>query len=92
MDLEAHRGGRASQDHIFGGAMAAAWLNMLISWLPFLILFAFWLYFMKRMKSSRQPELVERAFQHYDRTEALLERIALTLERGETAGRSSSRV
>lgn len=57
-----------------------AWLNMLISWFPFILLIAFWIFFMKKMKTSRQGELVERTFQHMDRVEALLERIARNLE------------
>ena len=57
------------------------WWNAIMSWVPFLLLIGFWVYFLKKMKVSRQRELVERAFQHYDRTEALLERIAVQLER-----------
>jgi len=30
---------------------------------------------------NRQPEMIARAFQHYDRVEALLERIAAASER-----------
>jgi len=60
-----------------------AWWNAIISWFPFLLLIGFWIYFIKRMKFSRQRELIELSFQHYARVEALLERIALALERGE---------
>jgi ATP-dependent Zn protease len=57
------------------------WWNMFISWLPLIILIIFWAFFVKKFKMSRQPELIERTFQHYDRIEALLERIAVASER-----------
>jgi flagellar biogenesis protein FliO len=57
------------------------WWNMFISWLPLIILIVFWAFFVKKFKMSRQPELIERTFQHYDRIEALLERIAVASER-----------
>jgi hypothetical protein len=63
-----------------GGAMTRTTWNMLISWAPFILLIGFWVYFMRRMRTSRQGELIERTFNHYDRVEALLERIALNLE------------
>jgi ATP-dependent Zn protease len=59
------------------------WWNLFISWSPFLLLIAFWIYFMKRFRSSRHQELVERNFVHMDRVEALLERIAKAQERGD---------
>lgn len=58
-----------------------AWWNAIVSWIPFLLLIAFWVFFMKRMKTSRQGELIERSFDHMARVEALLERIATSLER-----------
>jgi flagellar biogenesis protein FliO len=57
------------------------WWNMFISWLPLIILIIFWAFFVKKFNMSRQPELIERTFQHYDRIEALLERIAVASER-----------
>jgi len=59
-----------------------AWWNMLVSWFPFLLLIGFWLYFMKRFRASRQQELVERSFQHMERVEASLDRIARAVENG----------
>jgi len=56
------------------------WWNVFISWVPFLLLLAFWFYFMKKMKTSRQGQLLERSFQHMERVEALLERIAASLD------------
>ena len=58
-----------------------AWWRAIISWVPFLLLIGFWIYFVRKMKMSRQRELIERSFIHYDRVEALLDRIAVTLER-----------
>jgi ATP-dependent Zn protease len=57
------------------------WWNALISWLPFLLLIAFWVFFMKKMRVSRQGDLIDRSFEHQARVEALLERIAVSLER-----------
>ena len=58
-----------------------SWWNVFISWLPFLLLIAFWIFFMTRMRAGRQGELIERSFQHMDRVEALLERIAVGIDR-----------
>ena len=49
--------------------------NVAITWAPLVLILAFWVFFMKRMKVSRQGELVERNFQHMERVEALLENI-----------------
>ena len=63
------------------------WLNWAlratVTLLPFLVLLAFWVYFAKRMR--RQAELIERSFQHMERVETLLERIAQATEK---AGRA----
>jgi len=56
------------------------WWNFILSWSPFLLLIVFWIFFMKRMGGSRYGALIERSFQHMDRVEALLERIAVGLE------------
>ena len=61
------------------------WWNIFVSWMPFILLLMFWLFFMKKMKTSRQGELIERSFQHMDRVEALLERIASNLEKQRSA-------
>ncbi len=55
----------------------------IISWVPFILLIVFWIYFVRKIKMSRHGELTERSFQHMDRVEALLERIADQLERAE---------
>jgi len=55
--------------------------GVVITWAPLLLILAFWVFFMSRMKVSRQGELVERNFQHMDRVEKLLERILEELER-----------
>jgi len=56
------------------------WLSAVVSWVPFLALIAFWVYFLKKMKTSRQAALVERSFQHMERVETLLEGIAARLD------------
>ena len=66
-----------------------AWWNVVISWLPFLIIVGFWVYFMRKTKASRYGALTERSFQHMERVEALLERIATSLDQrgaGEPSG------
>lgn len=55
----------------------------LFSWLPIVFMVALWLYFMGRIRSTRQRELGE-LFQRLERVEGLLGRIAVTLERGAT--------
>ena len=59
-----------------------AWVSFIASWLPLLLLIVFWFYFWKNMKPSRHGQLIERTFEHYDRVEKLLERIAVGVERG----------
>ena len=60
----------------------SAW-QAVISWAPFIVLIAFWVYFVRKIKMSRHGALADRSFQHMDRVEALLERIANQLERAE---------
>jgi ATP-dependent Zn protease len=62
--------------------------SFLLSMLPFAVLIGFWMYFMKKLR--RQPELLERNFQHMDRVEALLERIAKATEDRKASERESS--
>ena len=52
-------------------------------WLPIVVLVGLWLYFMTKIRASRRRELVE-LFQHMQRLEGLLDRIAVTLERRTT--------
>ena len=61
------------------------WWNVFVSWLPFIVFLVVWLYFMKKTRTPRQRELVERSFEHMDRVEALLERIAANLEKQRSA-------
>jgi len=58
----------------------AAWVNMLISWMPFLILIGFWVYFMKRGIMSKQAKYMERNTLLMEQQQKLLERIAMALE------------
>jgi ATP-dependent Zn protease len=36
------------------------WWKVFVSWVPFIILLMVWFYFMKRMRTSRQGQLVVR--------------------------------
>jgi ATP-dependent Zn protease len=56
------------------------WMNMLISWAPFLLLIAFWIFFMRQMRGGKQAKYIERSLAFMDRQEQLLERIAVALE------------
>lgn len=59
----------------------ATWVNMLISWAPFLLLIAFWIFFMRRMGGGGlQRKQMESSIKYMERSELLLERIALALE------------
>ena len=58
-----------------------SWWSALVSWIPVIVLVGFWVYFMRKLKASRQPELAARSFQHMERVEALLERIAVAVEK-----------
>lgn len=53
----------------------------IIRWLPVVLLVGLWFYFMTKIKASRKQELVA-LFGHMERVEGLLDRIAVTLERG----------
>ena len=57
------------------------WTSILISWAPFLLLIAFWIFFMVVMLRGRQRKYFERSMVYMERQEALLERIAAALER-----------
>ena len=50
------------------------------SWVPIAIAVGLWLFFMTRIRTTRQRELGE-LFQRLERVEALLGRIAVTLDR-----------
>jgi len=58
--------------------------QILIAWLPIVVLVGLWLFFMGRIGASRQRERAE-LVQHVERVESLLERIAAALERRTTA-------
>jgi ATP-dependent Zn protease len=63
-----------------------AWVNMLISWAPFIILIGFWVFFMKKGFGGKQGKYIERSMAFMDRQEQLLERIAVALEQRNKAG------
>jgi ATP-dependent Zn protease len=64
--------------------MNGALWQALVSWLPFLLIIGFWVFVMVYWRGSKtfktQRQYVERNFQHMERVEALLERIATTTE------------
>jgi ATP-dependent Zn protease len=59
--------------------------RVIMSWLPFIVIIGFWIFFMFQMKNNktvlRQRQLVERSFEHMERVEVLLERIAVAVNR-----------
>lgn len=57
-----------------------AWVNMLFTWAPIIVLIVFWIAFMRRV-AEPQRRLTERSLQFMDHTEQLLERIAGVLEK-----------
>jgi ATP-dependent Zn protease len=67
-----------------GGQMESGtpgWVNMLISWFPFILLIAFWIFFMRRSGVfGRQAKYMDRSLAFMERQEQLLERIATALE------------
>ena len=58
----------------------AAWVNLLISWMPFIILIAFCVYFMKSGVIGRQGRYIELNLQFMEQQQKVLERIATALE------------
>ncbi|WP_257165721.1 hypothetical protein [Bradyrhizobium sp. SRS-191] len=65
--------------------MKNQWMDLLISWLPFLILIAVWFAFSKRMNvtkmSTQLHDHYERQIAETQRMNTLLERIAVSLEK-----------
>ena len=61
-----------------------SWWNVIVSWFPFVLLIAFWIFFMFALKKGgvfkEQREHMKRNQLHMERTEALLERIAVAVE------------
>jgi ATP-dependent Zn protease len=63
------------------------WVNLLISWIPFILLIGFWLFFMhKSGVMGKQAKYMDRSLAFMDRQEQLLERIAAALEQRNKAG------
>lgn len=61
--------------------MSQSALNLLISWFPFILLIAFWVYFMRKSGvMGRQQEYIKRNIALLERQQVLLERIAVALE------------
>jgi ATP-dependent Zn protease len=64
------------------------WLSFIASWLPFLLLLTFWLWFFLRKGgwAGKQRQYIERSVLFMERQEQLLERIAAALEQRNRAG------
>jgi len=64
--------------------MQASWSDVIVGWSPFVLLIAFWIFFLVVMRKGgpvkEQREYLKRHQLHMDRTEELLERIALAVE------------
>ncbi len=62
---------------------SSAWVNMLMSWAPLIVLLGLWALFMRVMRKSGglQTRYMERQLLFMDKQEQLLERIAVALER-----------
>lgn len=62
----------------------SSWWNVIVGWFPFVLLFAFWIFFLVVFKKGgifkEQREYMKRNRLHMERTEELLERIALAVE------------
>ena len=57
------------------------WSNFFFSWGPIILLIAVWIFFMRRMGGSGKKNYYERAYEHMEKQEQLLERIAKALEK-----------
>ena len=66
---------------------ATDWSSLISSWLPFFVLIAIWIFLSRSMAKrggylwGSQKELIEAQVAEMRRTSALLERIAMALER-----------
>lgn len=68
--------------------MHVDWTSLLVSWLPFVVLILVWIFLSQRLGGSRNrlSELYEAQVTEMRRTNALLDRIAVALEkRAETS-------
>jgi hypothetical protein len=70
--------------------MPKEWIELLVSWLPFIVLILVWFFLSKRMGGTRwlgrMNEYYEAQVTEMKRTNALLDRIAVALEkRAETS-------
>ena len=61
--------------------MTQSWLSILISWLPFLLLLVFWVWFMgRRGFAGKQQQYMQRSLELLEQQQLLLQRIAAALE------------
>jgi hypothetical protein len=57
------------------------WWDILLSWLPILLIIVLWIWLFKKMGMNRNREHMDRAKLHMNRVEDLLERIAKSIEK-----------
>ena len=57
------------------------WINVLVGWLPFILLIGFWIWFMKMGLPRAHRQHLVRVQEHMVRMEDIASRIAVSLER-----------
>ena len=58
------------------------WVNVLMSWLPFVLLVGFWIWFTRQKGIfGKQSRLLDRNAELFERQVELLERVAIALEK-----------
>ncbi|TAN39342.1 MAG: hypothetical protein EPN25_11810 [Nitrospirae bacterium] len=68
----------------FGGQVdgnRAPLANLFFTWGPIIVIAIIWIYFMRKMRFGKQGDYIKRANDHMDKVEALLERIAVSVEK-----------
>jgi ATP-dependent Zn protease len=61
--------------------VSQGWVGLIVSWLPFIVLIGFWVFFMsKRGAVGKQQAYVRRNIELLEQQQVLLERIAAALE------------
>jgi len=56
-------------------AKRSVWLQILISWVPFIALIVIWLFYMRGSGIRKNSKYIDRSLEHMDRVEKLLEKI-----------------
>ena len=58
-----------------GETQRSMWLQILISWMPFIALLAIWIVYMRRSGINENKKYIDRSLKHMDSVEKLLEKI-----------------